>query len=275
MPRCADPGCARWRPAILPRWLGGLRLNDRWYCSSRCAESAVARGLSSATTQESATSLPPSRLGALLVHQRAITTAQLDEALQAQRQSGLRLGAQLRQMGVLSADALVRVLAAQAGISYLTTVDLARVRRGPGGLPENTVRALGLVPFDVDEPRRRLHVICTAPVPRAALRALTRLTDWTPEPYLVDDLLWERALAAYRLPALSAPHGAPASLTVAGVRAASAHVASAARARGAVTVRHADTRDCVWVRLESQAHVEDLMVTHEEGDRCLAEPIAR
>lgn len=274
MPRCADPGCGRWRPAILPRWLGGLRLNDQWYCSSGCAESAVARGLSSATRQESATALPPLKLGGLLLHQRAITLAQLDEAVRAQKQSGLRLGAQLREMGVLSAETLVRVLAAQAGISYLTTVDLARVGRAPGGLPENTVRALGLVPFDVDETRRRLHVICTAPVPKAALRALSRLTDWTPEPYLVDDLLWERALAAYRLPASPASSGASVSRTVDGVRAASAHVASAARTRGPVTLRTADTRDYVWVRLESEAHVEDLMVAHEE-DTCLAAPIAR
>lgn len=271
MPRCADPGCARWRPAILPRWLGGLRLNDHWYCSRTCVESAVARGLSSPVpSQESATGLPPLKVGALLLHQRAITQAQLDEAVLEQRRTGLRIGAQLRQMGYLSADALVRALAAQAGISYLTTVDLARVRRAPGGLPENTIRALGLVPFEVDETRRRLHVICAAPVPRAALRALARLTAWTPEPYLVDDLLWERALGAYRLP--DGPH---VSRMVDGVRAASAHVASTARTRGPVTVRHADTRDYVWVRVESPAHVEDLMVAHEEGDRCLAEPIAR
>jgi hypothetical protein len=270
MPRCADPGCGRWRPALLPRWAGGLRLNERWYCSRACVEAAVRRGLSTpAPTQESATGLPPLRLGALLRHRQAITAAQLDEALRAQRQSGLRLGAQLREMGCVPADVVIQALAAQAGVSYLTTVDLARVRRAPGGLPENTVRALGLVPFELDEAGQRLHVICTAPVPRAALRALARLTPWTPEPYLVDDALWARALAAYRL-----ADAHRASRTVAGVQAASALVAAAARMRGPVSVRHADCPDCVWVRVESPAHVEDLMVVHEEDEACLAAPIA-
>ncbi len=85
----------------------------------------------------------------------------------------------------------------------------------------------------------------------------------------MDDALWERALAAARL-----PEAASVSRTVDGVRAASAHVAAAARTRGAVTVRHADTRDYMWVRLEADAHVEDLMVAHEE-DTCRAAPIAR
>src|SRR5215831_4607407 len=119
MPRCADASCVRWRPS-LGVW-GGVRLNGVWYCSRSCAAAAVRRGLESPpVVAESAGALPPLRIGALLRHQNAITATQLDEALAAQRKSGLRLGAQLQALGFVSSATLVRALAAQAGVSYLT-----------------------------------------------------------------------------------------------------------------------------------------------------------
>ncbi len=75
---------------------------------------------------------------------------------------------------------VLRALATQAGVSYFSTFDVA-VERGPVSMPAATVRALGLVPFDADDVLRRLSVICAAPVPKSAIRALTRLTGWVPE----------------------------------------------------------------------------------------------
>ena len=63
-------------------------------------------------------------------------------------------------------------LAAQGGVSYLPSFDVDRVTRGPAWLPTETVRALGVVPFEVDEVQRKLRVVCAAPVPRTAMRAL-------------------------------------------------------------------------------------------------------
>jgi hypothetical protein len=98
MPRCADASCVRWRPAF-GVW-GGVRLNGTWFCSRACAATAVRRGLESPpTVGESAGSLPPLRIGAVLRHQGAITQAQLDEAVASHRKSGLRLGAELQRSG--------------------------------------------------------------------------------------------------------------------------------------------------------------------------------
>ncbi len=269
MPRCADTACARWRPGPpAPRWMAGLRLNDAWYCSRTCLESAVRDGLQTLVTMpHSVVGLPPLKLGALLRHQGAINETQLRSALDAQRTTGLRLGAQLEQLGWLATEPLLRALAAQAGISYLTTLDLSRVKQAPGDLTETTVRALGLIPFEADEDRARLHVLCTAPVPRASLRALSRLTTWTPEPYLVDDRLWERALAAYRPADTPVPHDA---LLVGDFRTAATRVAQVARQSGAVTMKQADCRDYVWVRVEGSSHVHDVLVTTSEEKTCQA-----
>ena len=263
MPRCADASCVRWRPAF-GVW-GGVRLNGTWFCSRSCAATAVRRGLESPpAVGESAGSLPPLRIGALLRHQGAITQAQLDEALAGQRKSGLRLGAELQRLGFVSSATLVRALAAQAGVSYLTSVDPGRVRRAPGGLSADMVRALGLLPFEAQD--RRLHVICTAPLPRPALRALARLTGWTAEPYLVDDAVWERALEAY-VPDAGEDHQ---SEVVYDVDEASAHVVAAVAGRDAV-VRYAGCGDFVWVRVEGGARTRDVLIREEP---CQAAPIA-
>jgi hypothetical protein len=199
--------------------------------------------------------LPPLRIGALLRHQGAITQVQLDAALASQRRSGLRLGAELQRLGFVSSATLVRALAAQAGVSYLTSVDPARVRRAPGGLTADMVRALGLLPFEAQD--RRLHVICTAPLPRPALRALARLTGWTAEPYLVDDAVWERAFESYAPGDAGDGHR---SEVVHDMAAASAHVVAAVAAGRDAVVRYAGCGDFVWVRVESGARTQDVVI---------------
>jgi hypothetical protein len=267
MPRCGEATCGRWRPAIGTRLGGGTQLNGQWYCSPSCLESAVHRGLSGPDEPAaSAGARGGLRLGAILRHHGSITHGQLAEALVSQRRSGRRLGAELQRLGYVSSQVILRALSAQAGMSYLTTVDLALVRRAPGGLAANTVRALGLVPFEADAACRLLHVICTAPPPRAAFRALAAQAGWTAQPYLVDDELWATALAAY--PAVEpSSHGLERSLQ--DVDALTAYVSRAAVERRAITMRRAVCRGVLWVRLEDASRVEDLFVSTAEEEPCL------
>ena len=254
MPRCAEPSCRKWRPGLGTRVAGGVRLNGQWFCSVRCLEPVVAEGLLTIDIpRESAGARPSLRLGALLRFLGAITGPQLRVALDAQRRSGRRLGAELQALGLVNADTIVRALAIQADMSYLTSVDLTLVQRAPGGLPGHTVRALGLVPLEVDQAARRLRVLCTAPAPKAAFRALSALAGWEAEPYLVDDGVWERAMAAY-------PATGPAAGAMRDLRAVAAHVARTAGERGALTMRRAACPGGVWVRLEDAARVEDLVI---------------
>ncbi|HEY6507718.1 MAG TPA: hypothetical protein VIY56_06870 [Vicinamibacterales bacterium] len=268
MPRCAESTCGRWRPSLGTRVLSGTQLNGQWYCSPACIEVAVRRGIGNADMPVgSADARTTLRLGAILRHDGAISRAQLSEALVTQRRSGLRLGAELQRLGYVVPQVVVRALAAQCGLSFLTTVDLARIRRAPGGLSGHLVRALGLVPFEADAGRRRLHVICTAPPPRAAFRALVAQTGWTAEPYLVDDALWTTALAAY--PAGHQPErGWEAPLGDLGALAD--YVSRTAVARGAVTMRRAACPGVLWVRLEADSCVQDLLVSTPLEEPCLA-----
>jgi hypothetical protein len=263
MPRCADTDCRRWR------LFGALQFNGNVYCSRACVEQAVLAGLGEVTaTAPRSRALPPMRLGVLLRHAGVITDAELNEALEAQARTGLRLGGQLEQMGVATSDAVLRALATQAGVSYLSNFDVERVMRAPGALSPAMVRALGLVPFDMDAAGERLKVISAAPLPRAAIRAMTRLTGWTIEVYLVPDTIFDAALDAYQ-PADQRVSSETGTLRT--LNAAAARVAERAARDRAVTMRHVAYDDYVWVRVEGPGQVSDLLVA-KEGDptRCQA-----
>jgi hypothetical protein len=278
MPRCAEPACGRWRPDLttIERFAGtiarrvcALQFNGSWYCSRACVELAALLGLGEpAAMSASAAPMPRARLGVLLRHAGAITETQLAAALLVKARTGLKIGAQLEELGLVSPEILLRTLAMQAGVSYLSTFDVTRVTRAPITLPQAMVRALGLVPFEVDAAARKLHVVCAAPVPRAAMRALAKLTGWTPEVYMVKDGVFKAALDAYRpVEEAHVPHD---SATVRTLVAAAARVADSAQSDRGVTMRHARYDDCVWVRVEGSQRVSDVLVTQEETG-CLAE----
>jgi hypothetical protein len=280
MPRCADDTCGRWRPDLTSierlagasvRKMGALQFNGLWYCSRECVEQAARTGLNEdASRTRTSSGLPPLKLGVLLRHAGAVTQSELETALAASARTGLRIGQQLQQLGYTTSVEVLRALATQAGVSYFSTFDVARVERGPVSMPAATVRALGLVPFEADEVLRRLSVVCAAPVPKSAIRALTRLTGWVPEVYLVTDAMFQTALDAYQ-PA----RGTQAShqtLTFENLGAAAAHVADVAANERAVTMRHADCNDYRWVRVQCPQRVSDLLVSSAREERgCQAE----
>jgi hypothetical protein len=258
MPRCAEPACGRWRPTVgfAGGMLASIRFNGSWYCSRACVESAARDGLDApAALAGLAAALPPPRIGVLLRYQGLINDAQLGASLDEQRRTGLKLGAQMCALGFVGGDVVLRALAEQAGASYLTSFDLRRVQ-GISTLPARTVRALGVVPFEVDEGLGRAHVICAAPMPRTALRALAKLTGWTPEPFFVRDDVLAAALEAYR-PAEAPGHDVQ---TVPSLAAAAQRVADAAAKGREVTMRHATCDDHVWVRVEGKDRVSDVIV---------------
>jgi hypothetical protein len=197
----------------------------------------------------------------------------LELALDAQRATGRRLGAELLALGLVTNEQLLKALAAQGNVSYLPSFDVARVTRGPSWMPAETVRALGLVPFEADEAQKRLRVVCAAPVPRSAMRALLKLTGWTAEPYLVEDETWQQALRLYRPAAVTSGLRREA-VTVSGADDAAARVADSALIDRSVTMRAANCEQYTWVRVEGARQVSDLIIPVTE-EPCQAARIAR
>jgi hypothetical protein len=246
--------------------MGALQFNGNWYCSRRCVEQAVRAGLNEERSHtRSLSGLPPLKLGVLLRHAGAVTDAELDLALEAAARTGQKIGRQLEQLGYATAEEVLRGLATQSGVKYLAAFDVNRAATGPVPLPAATVRALGVVPFEANEMLKKLSVVCTAPVPRAAIRALVRLTGWAPEVFLVSDRVFAAALEAYR-PAQETER-AHEALTVATVSDAAARIADMAAQARAVTMQHARCNTYQWVRVNAPQQVSDLIVAGPQEEK--------
>ena len=277
MARCSHHDCRRWRPDTLVRYANlGLRVDGAWFCSTRCVEfSAKRRLLGVRPPTASVPPIPALRLGVLLLHQGAITSMQLTKALGAQRATGRPLGAQLQDMHMADAETVLRGLSAQAGVSYLTAVDPTCVRSAPGGLSPDEVRALGVVPIQVDETHRLLVVACQAPLPRAALSALRQLTGWTPEPLLVSDADWQVLTRAYGSDTVRRQQRVVFD-RVRDIDDLAARIAAAAAKDGAVTMTETHYDRSTWVRVEGVGAISTMFMplARVEDDECLAPTIS-
>jgi len=272
MARCSAEGCERWYPDLLVRSGAGTTIDSRWFCSEGCVERTTRRRLLTAQPMASGIpAVPPVRLGVLLRHHGAVALADLDRALDAQKQSGMKLGEQLALMGLVESPAIVSALAEQAGVSYLASVDPSVVRDAPGRLSRGAVRALGLVPIRQPE-NNRVKVACTAPVPRVSCGVLRRLTGWTVEPYLVSDEQWAALAAAYGEAVNEERHGDRVAefIKASSLSDAAARIASTASRRRTVSLTEAVCGPFTWVRVQGEGLVRDVIVDNEQEDACPA-----
>jgi hypothetical protein len=273
MARCTRETCRRWRPDSAVRLFGlGLKVDGAWFCSDRCVEAEATRRLQDVRSRDIVRQTPLLRLGTVLLQQHGVTARNLTEALRVQRRSGLRLGDQLQKLGFSSREAVLRALAAQCGVRYLAAIDQTAVKSAPGHLSPDEVRALGIVPFS--ETGERLQVACTAPLPYAALDAVTTLIGRQVEPYLVSDDDFVRLQNAY-VEGADGGDRAVTTTTVRDIKDGASRIAAAAARAGDVTVKEANVDAYTWVRIAANGRISTLLVPPypqqlEEHDAWLA-----
>lgn len=262
--RCAHSDCQRRVPAVVVTGFGlGAVVDGRWYCSVACVEHVVRSTIAALTGPPSVKPAPVwngVRLGALLARQVGLPDDVVATAVAEQERLHEPLGQKLRRLGLISTDDLLRALATQAGVRYLAAVDPAAVTHRHGRLADETVRALRVVPVAADPKRRAIQVACTAPVPSQAVRALARVTDCAVEPMLVADESLPWLVELY----------AGASASEANVRGTTCVaesgpriVARSARRQRAVRMVCQRCDPYVWVRLDGDGGVTDVLMRHQ------------
>jgi len=91
-------------------------------------------------------------LGEILLREKAITQAQLDEALELQLKTGEKLGNILRNLGYISEDVLLECLSQQLGIPRVNLTDIEEIPPETLRLiPEFLVRRHNLIPISVKD----------------------------------------------------------------------------------------------------------------------------
>lgn len=264
MARCAGEDCGRWRPDVWVRRGAGASIDGRWFCSRDCIEQMARQLLSDVRPAVAVIpTVPPTRLGAILRHQGACSSADIERALEAQRDSKLRLGEQLLAMGLIEQRPLMRALAAQAGVSYLATVDPRLVRKAAGGLSPHAIRALGLIPIS-EAVGDRIRVACPAPVPRRALGSFRQLTGWTPEVFLVSDSDWQTLIDNYGSELQPGDVDRPIAEFVMAetLSDAAAGIATAAARERDTRVTEARWDPYTWVRVQGSGVATDVVFAH-------------
>jgi hypothetical protein len=238
-------------------------IDQHWYCSTRCVEEAVRQRVRDLPRVEPAyvQSWRRTKLGLLLTQQVGLPRAIIDQALAAQGRAGVPMGETLRRQGLVSTDELLRALATQAGVRYLTAVDPRIVAHRPGELSQDVVRALGIVPIAADATRRQMQVACMAPIPGFAVRALTKLTEWAVEPLLVSDESLPHLIEVYgtKWPRRTAVSGAVCDLL-----GGPAQVARFTKNWRIVRMLHERCDPYVWVRLDASGAIADVLMALPE-----------
>ena len=255
---CSRNACGKRQLTFLPGRAVGVTVDGDWYCSPACVELITRERLSAlaptgVVTRDDGLRM---RLGGWLRHIGVVTDDQLAAAVEAQAQSGLRLGAQIAQLGFASPESVLRALALQAGVPYLQRLDSANVRRAPGGLSRDAVRALSVVPF-AEPSRGAIKVACLAPLPRLSLAAFRRLTGFIPEPHLVADDRWQDLVDAYGSEVIGA--GGPSFIETADLIEAAATIARTAANGRAARLAELRCDPYTWVRVFVPDGIHDVV----------------
>lgn len=195
MAQCAREACKRWWPDLLAG-MTGVVIEGRWYCSIACVKQIASQRLRNARLAGGSPRDLQVRLGVWLQVEGALNGRQLQHVLEAQRESGLPIGAQVIAMSMAPPVAVLRALAKQAGLPYLTRIDYSKVTDAQEWLSPPAARVLSIVP--IAEPKEgRVKVACAAPAPYRGLGAFQRVTGLTPEPFLVTDADWSSLMSTY------------------------------------------------------------------------------
>ncbi len=136
------------------------------------------------------------RLGELLLRDRMITNAQLEEALESQAGCGIRLGSVLIEMGYVEENALGRALSAKLGVPFVSRSELSSI---PGDVIRDFSRSMAVkynvMPFKLE--RNRLGLAMSDPNDFRALEDIAFMTGRVVQPYIAPDVHISDAQARY------------------------------------------------------------------------------
>ena len=116
------------------------------------------------------------QLGELLIDNKLITTDQLTEALQLQKEKGGLLGQVLVSLGYTSEDAIAQALTAQYGFPYLPLSGYEIDHEVCIIIPENVSRQYGLIA--VDRVGSILTVAMSNPLNKQAIEDVEMITHF-------------------------------------------------------------------------------------------------
>lgn len=260
MPHCEERGCSllrrSWRR--FRWWNGRIRLHGHCYCAPQCFQNAAQACFSRACR---VTAVPqPIRhripLGLLMLSRGQLTNGQLRSALEAQQENGRhRLGELLEKLGFASEEQVTAALGLQWSCPVLTrrvSSDEACARL----LPFRLLESFRMLPVQFVPATRILYMAFCDGIDYSALYGIEQMLDCRTEACLISRSAMEQALEGIGHERRSGDllfeswrdPGEMARITCGYVL-----------KLGAEEVRIVGCGDYIWVRLEIDREVQNLM----------------
>lgn len=134
-------------------------------------------------------------LGTRMLLAGALTRRQLNEALDAARRAGVRIGRALLNRGFIKQDQLYQFLSEQSGLPFQKIDPSAIQPEVVNLIPSNQARQLGVLPLSLDG--ERLSLAVTDPFNTSVVPEVEKLTGKEVRPVLVTEHDLEAALEAF------------------------------------------------------------------------------
>ncbi|MDQ7850336.1 MAG: type II secretion system ATPase GspE [Armatimonadota bacterium] len=134
-------------------------------------------------------------MGRILVEAGLLSEAQLERALQQQKETGERLGRVIMSMGLASQEDIARAIAKQLGIDFVNLADVLLEEDVLLRVPEHIARRHHVIPISADD--SSLVVGMEDPLDVVALDDLRKLTGLEIRPVVITPDAFQRALSQY------------------------------------------------------------------------------
>jgi len=136
------------------------------------------------------------KLGELLLNEKMVTPAQLEEALKNQVVYGIKLGSSLVEMGYVDEETLARLLSRKLGVPCVGRKELLEVPRALiRSFPRELVEAHHVVPLKLEG--NRLSLAMSDPTDFNAIEEIGFVTGHVVVPHIAPDVQISWALATY------------------------------------------------------------------------------
>jgi hypothetical protein len=136
------------------------------------------------------------KLGELLIKEKLITSAQLEEALKKHVIYGIKLGSSLVELGYVDEDRLSQLLSETLGVPCADRTEVANAERGAiGKISREFASKYRMIPFRLE--RNRINIAMSDPTNFKAIEEVGFMTNCLVVTYIVPDILISKALAKH------------------------------------------------------------------------------
>lgn len=198
---CASLSCegrkTLWQKLRLHR--AGAFLDGKFYCQSKCLETALVTGISRLRALAHPAP-PPNRipLGLLMVARGKLTHLEVRAALEAQRRARYgKIGDWFEKLGFASEHDVTAALALQWGCPLVSSFDLGIVE-SPGSIPLPILESFQMLPANYAAATNTLYLAFGERVDHAALYAIEKTLNCRTQPCVADRKRIARQLETVR-----------------------------------------------------------------------------